>query len=308
MTFTVTYRGVDGAVRTEADEAAGRGECVSLDWLRPCGRAGYRAPFRRLERFGKAASLCESLRNVAIECRVAAKFVADAGLRIEDNHGVPSRISHDTERWREVGIPRNENECICFILVSILQKFGRDVDICQLLRDLRPTYESRMADESTSLARTFRRFKSFHAHSIVALKYLHAPAGQGIKIFVLPLCSMMTIGFINHARCEILNLIDAVFWQKKLLGECLKIKPFVCGMSKQSIVEVASIDIYDCSLNCHKKMLGPWRTKAPRRLPESWRVKTNLLKGSAHIVANRGCGCNGGDARFFSVQFFRRAA
>ena len=300
MTFTVTYRGADGAVREERVEVAGR--------LRPCGRAGYRAPFCRLERSGKAASLGETFRNVAVECRVAAEFVADAGLRVEDNYGMPRRISNNTERWREVGIPRNENECICFILVSILQEFGRDVDICQLFRDLCPTYESRMTDESTSLARMFRRFKPFHAHPIVALEHPNAPTGQGIKIFVLALRSMMTIGLINHPRCEILDLIDAVFGQKKLLGECLKIKPFACGMSKQSIVEVASIDIYDCSLNCHKKMLGSWRTKTPRRLPESRRVKTNLLKGSLRIISNRGCGCNVVNAKFFSGKFFRRTA
>ena len=29
MTFTVTYRGADGAVRTEAVEAAGRGDCFA---------------------------------------------------------------------------------------------------------------------------------------------------------------------------------------------------------------------------------------------------------------------------------------
>jgi len=300
MTFTVTYRGADGALREERVEAAA--------WLRPGRGARYRAPFRRLERSRKAASFGESLRNVAVECRVAAEFVADAGLRIENNHGMPGRIPYDTERRREIGIPRNENECICFIFVGILQKLGRYVDICQFFRDLCPTYESRVTDEGTSLARRFRRFKSFHAHPIVTFEHLYAPAGQGVKIFVLSLRSMMPIGFINHPRCEILDLIDMIFGQKKFLSECLKIKPFTSSPPEQPIVEVASIDIHDCSLDSHKKVLGSWRTKTPRRLPESWRVKMNLSKGSARIVANRGCGCNGGIAEFFSCELFRRAA
>ena len=70
-----TYQGAEASAEREMAQ-----------WLRPCGGAGYRAPFCRLERFRKAASFGESLRNVAVERRVAAEFIADAGLRVEDKH------------------------------------------------------------------------------------------------------------------------------------------------------------------------------------------------------------------------------
>ena len=54
-----------------------------------------------------------------------------------------------------------------------------------------------------------------------------------------------------------------------------------------------------------------WRDTNPATHAESFPripVTPSLRKKSPHIVSNRGCGCNGGNERFFNVEFFRKAA
>ena len=301
MTFTVTYRGADGAMRDEFMEAAG---------LRPCGRAGYCAPFRRPERFGKSASFGETLRNVAVERRVAAKFVADAGLRIEDKHRDLDSVADDFHHRCDIGIAGNKRKAVRTMLVCIAEHVGGNVHIRHLFRNPKDLYTAISSPVATGTAWLAGGQEQFQLFTVSPFNYLHERLmGQGVKVLVLPFRMPMVFRFVDDARCEILDCDNLMILTMKLAGKCQKVKPFVGSPSKLAVVEIGAIYVNDCLFHTRSsKVQEPDLRPAPRRLPESWRVKVNLLSGSARIVANRGCGCNRDNEKIFNGEFFRRAA
>ncbi len=60
-----------------------------------------------------------------------------------------------------------------------------------------------------------------------------------------------------------------------------------------------------CVIHADKKMAGRYPR---RRVARAFASAKMLMPQTPRIVANRGCGCNGVNAKFFSVEFFRRAA
>ena len=266
MTFTVTYR------------ADGRSSRV-LRRRKPCRRAAYRAPVRRRERIGQSASPGEARRDVAVERRVAAEFVADTGLWVEYDYGLYRRIPYYAEGWREVGIARDEYECIGPVFVGVFHHFRCQIDVCQLFGYPCASDEPLALDERAGLAGVLRSFKTFYAPPVVSLNHKHALARQGINVFVLSIRSVVIASGVNHSRCEVFDRLDLVFGNEEFLGECAEIKPLVRSMTELPVVQVTSVNIHNCPLVRHKKVLGSWRTRTPRRLPESRRVKRPVIGG-----------------------------
>ena len=69
--------------------------------------------------------------------------------------------------------------------------------------------------------------------------------------------------------------------------ECAEIKPLVRSMTEQPVVQVTPVNIHDCPLVCYKKVLRSWRTRTPRRLPESRRVKRPVIGGVGKCIKIR---------------------
>ena len=298
------------------------GERSALVSLRPCGRAGYCAPFRRLERLRKSASFGEALRNVAVE-DVNVEMWKYGKVKVwKSGNARYSTLSCSSTIASGGNNACGEDSRQFFRLVNE-SRHPMPYNISAFHDDLEPNPrfgkflhgDFHLVDEILSRFR-FRRFGIVCGNTRGGSEQL-----VGKVAATNPLCRQDTT-YLN-ASCG--ELHDPVFkfgfhasspfsyYHNSIFSQfhnftLRKIKPFTSSTPQQPIVEVASIDIYDCSFDSHKKMLGSWRTKTPRRLPESWRVKKNLFRGSVRIIANRGCECNGGNAEFFSPEFFRRAA
>ena len=288
-TFTVTYRAKDGALREERVEAASRAEHTSrcLRRRKPCRRTADCTAINGHERVGQTASFGKTRRNVAVERRVAAEFVADMGLRIEYDYGFHCRIPYYAEGWREVGIARNEHKCVSSVFVGVFQHFGCKIDVCQLFRYPCASDEPLALDERAGLAGVLRSFKAFYAHSVVSLNYRYALARQCVNVFILSIRPVVVASGVYHPRSEIFDRLDLVFGNEEFLGECAEIKPLVRSMTEQPVVQVTPVNIHDCPLVCHKKVLGSWRTRTPRRLPESRRVKRPVIGGVGKCIKIR---------------------
>ena len=294
MTFTVTYRGADGALREERLKAA--------EWLRPCGRAGYRAPLFRLERFRKAASFGESLLNVAVERRVSAKFIADAGLRVEDENRDLNSIADNLYYRCDIGIARNKRKAVRTMFVGIAEHVGGDVHIRHLFRNPKDLYAAINSPVSAGATWFAGGQEQFQLFAVSSFDHLHERLmSKGIKVFVLPFRMMMICCFVDDARCETLDCDNFMILPMKFSGKRQKVKPLVGSPSKLPVIEIGAIYVNDSLFHTHSpKVQEPDLRPAPRRLPESWRVKKNLFRGSARIVPNRGCGCNEAREEFFS--------
>ena len=294
-----TYQGAEASAEREMAQ-----------WLRPCGGAGYRAPFCCLERFRKAASFGESLRNVAVECRVAAEFVADAGLRVEDKHWNLDSVTDNLHYRCDIGITGNKRKAVRAMLVCIAEHVGGNVHIRHLFRnpkDLDAAVNSPVAAGTAWFAGWQEQFQLL---AVSPFDYLHEwLMGQGVKILVLPFRMTMVCCFVDDARCEILDCDNLMILAMKFAGKCQKVKPFVGSPSKLPVIEIGAIYVNDRLFHARSlKVQEPDFRPAPRRLPESWRVKMNLSRGSSRIVANRHFGCNRANEEFFNGELFRRAA
>ena len=226
-------------------------------------------------------------RNVAVKCRVAAEFVADTGLRIEYDYGLHCRIPYYAEGWREVGIARDEYECIGPVFIGVFHHFCCQIDVCQLFGYPCAADVPLALDERTGLAGVLRGLETFYAPSVVSLNHKHALGGQGINVFVLPIRSVLIATGVDYSRREVLDGLDMVFGKEELFRECAEIKPLVRSVTEQPVVQVTSVNIHDCPLVCHKKVLGSWRTRTPRRLPESRRVKRPVIGGVGKYIKSR---------------------
>ena len=231
------------------------------------------------ERIGKTATLRKSLRNVAVERSIAPKFVADALLWIEDNDGMSSRIPYYAECRSEIGVPGDEYKRVRPVLISVLQQLCCHVDVCQFFGCPYAANISWMSNETAGFAWALYGLKSLNSNSIVAFKHLYSLGRKSIKISGLSFGSVAAVCLVYHARCEILDRVNSILGQKKLLCKGFDIEPFIWSPAKHPIVQVASVDIDYRSLQFHIKMLGLRRTEAPRRLPESRRVKNPVIGG-----------------------------
>ena len=122
MTFTVTYRAKDGASRV-------------LRRRKPCRRTAYRAPVCGRERIWETASLGKTRRNVAVECRVAAEFVADAFLGVEHKDGNPDVVANGFHDGREISVAGDEDKAVGASFVCVAQHRVGDVHVRHLLGD-----------------------------------------------------------------------------------------------------------------------------------------------------------------------------
>ena len=306
MTFTVTYREKNGAkaeVEIEAANRAGRSKPARrIDQQRalcrllrhPCRRAAYRAPIYGCERIGKTASCGETWRDVAVECRVAAEFVADALLRVEHKNGNSDVVANGFHDGCQIGIARDEDKAVGTSFVCVAKHRVRDVHVRHLLRDAKHLDATIGASLVAGSAGLTDRGKKFGLFAIAAFDDLdERPVGKCVEILPLPLGMALVGGFVDYARREVLDGNDRVVWIEQLGGECLKVKPFVGGASELSVVEVACVDVDDRVFHSLLlKVQEPGLRPALRRLPESRRVKRPVIGGvrkySKSLVAAQG--------------------
>ena len=86
---------------------------------------------------------------------------------------------------------------------------------------------------------------------------------------------------VDYARRKVLDGGNYVVLAEKFFRELFKVKPLVDTATELSIVEMASVDVdYYCFHSQPLKVQGPESLPAPRRLPESRRVKRPVIGGT----------------------------
>ena len=239
-----------------------------------------------LERIGKSATLRKTLRNVAIECRIAPKFVADALLRIEDKDRGVDAIAYGFHYWRKIGIAGNEDEAVGASLVCVAEHCGGNVHIRQLFRYAKhlnsPIVALRLAG-ATWFASWNEEFALF---PIIPFDNFNAwSVGKSINVFGLPLGTKVVRGLVDYARSEVSYGGNFVVWVEKLGGERLKVEPLVCRATKLPVVKIASVYVNDRIFHSPSlKVQEPDLRPAPRRLPESRRVKNPVIGGTGNYT------------------------
>ena len=260
----------------------------------PCRWAAYRAPVCGHERIGESASCGETRRDVAVERRVAAEFVADALLGIEHKNGNPDVVANGFHDGRKIGIAREEDKAVGASFVCVAKHCVRDVHIRHLLRDAKHLDATIGASLVAGSAGFTDRGKKFGLFAIAAFDDLdERPVGKCVEILPLPLGMALVGGFVDYARREVFDGDYGMVWIEQFGGERLKVKPFVGGASELSVVEVAGIDVDDRVFHSLLlKVQEPGLRPALRRLPESRRVKRPVIGGvgkySKSLVAAQG--------------------
>ena len=213
---------------------------------KPCRRASYRAAICGRERIGKAASIGEAWRNVAVERSVTAKFVADASLRIEDKNGNYDVVANSPHYRCEIGISRDEDMAVGASFIRITEHSVCNVHIRHLLRDAKYLYATIVPSPITGSTWFIDRREEFGLFAVTALNDFNEWAiCKRIEILPLSLGMALVMGFVDYTRREVLDGNDGMVGIEKFGGKHFKVKPFVGGTTELSIVEVAGIDVDD---------------------------------------------------------------
>lgn len=199
------------------------------------------------ERIGQTAACGKALRDVAVKGCVAAKFVADARLRVEDKDWNPYMVADGLHYRCEIGVAGDENKAVGASFVSVAQHCISDVHVCHLFRDTKYLDAAIGPSFAAGRARLADRREKLGLFAVAAFDDFDERAiGKRFEILFLPLGVVLVRGFVDYARREVLDGDDNMVWFEKFGGEGLKIKPFVVGTAKLSIVEVTGIDVDDC--------------------------------------------------------------
>ena len=228
--------------------ACGRkGASRRLGRWHPCHRTLDGSAVCCHERIGQTAACGKALRDVTVKGCVAAKFVADAHLRVEDKDRNPYMVTDGLHYGCEIGVARDENKAVGASFVSIAQHCISDVYICHLFRDTKHLDATVAPSFAAGRTGFTDRGEKFGLFAIAAFDdFDERTIGKRFEILFLPLGVVLVRGFVDYARREVLDGDDNMVWFEKFGGEGLKIKPFVVGTAKLSIVEVTGIDVDDC--------------------------------------------------------------
>ena len=238
------------------------------------------------ERIRKSASVGKFLRNVAVERRIAPKFVADALLRIEDKNRHADAIAHSLHDRREIGVAGYEGEAVGAPLVCVLEHGSSDVHVGHLFcyaKHLDASVFASLVAGSTWFACWGKKFALF---AIMPFDDLHErTAGKGVEVLALSLGASMAWGFVDYARSEVPDGNNCMILIKEFGGERFKIEPLVVSTSKLPVIKITPVYVnYRSFHSSPTKVQEPSTRSALRRLPEGRRVKNPVIGGSAYYT------------------------
>lgn len=276
MTFTVTYR------------ADGRSSRV-LRRRKPCRRAADRAPICGRERIGESASLGKTRRNVAVECRVAAEFVADAFLGVEHKDGNPDVVANGFHDGCEISVAGDEDKAVGASFVCVAQHRVGDVHVRHLLSDAKHLDASVGPSFIAGSAGFADGGEEFGLFSIAAFdNFDERSVCKRDEVLSLPLCMALVNRFVDYARREVLDGDEGMIGIEKLRREFFKVKPLIRSAAELSVVEIAGVNVdYRVFHSQLLKVQEPGLRPAPRRLPESRRVKRPVIGGGEECIKIR---------------------
>ena len=248
----------------------------------PRRRAANCAAVARFKRIRKSAPVRRTLRDVAVKRRISPKLVADASLRVEHKNGDSDVVSDGFHYGREIGVARNEDKAFGAPFVCVAKHRIRDVHVGHLLRNATNLDATVGPFPVTGRAWLLDWGEEFGLFAVTAFyDFDKWASGECGKVLALPLGMALVGGFVDYARCEILDGGNGVVGIEKFGGECLKVKPFVGGAAKLPIVEIAAVDVDDCVFHLLVlKVQEPGSRPALRRLPESRRDKRPVIGGT----------------------------
>ena len=255
----------------------------------PCRRAVDGTAIARPKRIRKSASITKARWNVLVERRISPKFVADASLRVEDKNRNLYVIADSLHYRSEIGVARNEDKRFCASFIRIAKYCICDVNIRHLLHDAAHLYASIVPFSVAGHAGFTDGGEEFGLFAVATFDDFDARAiGKCVEILPLPLGMTLVGGLVDYARRKVLDGGNYMVLAEKFFRELFKVKPLVDTATELSIVEIASVDVdYCCFHSQPLKVQGPESLPAPRRLPESRRVKRPVIGGSAHYTKSR---------------------
>jgi len=248
----------------------------------PRRRAANCASLAGLKRIGHPTPVRKALWNVAIKRRIASKLVADAPLRVENKNRDSNVVSDCFHYGCEISVARNENEAVSLSFVCVTEHCIRDVHIGHLFRDA-PNFDASVVSFPVAgrawLVDWREEFGLFTVSTFY--DFDQWTIGKCGKVLALPLCMALVGGSVNYARCEIFYGCNCVVGIKKFCGERSEVKPFVGRATELSIVKIAAVNVNDCAFHLSfLEVQEPGLLPAPRRLPESRRVKRPVIGGN----------------------------
>ena len=243
----------------------------------------------RFKRIRESASITKARRNVLVERRISPKLVADASLGVEDKNRNLDVIADSLHYGGEIGVARNENKRFGVSFIRIAKHCICDVHIRHLLHDTAHLYASIVPFSVAGYAGFADGGEEFGLFAIAAFDDFDTRAsGKCVEILPLPLGMALVGGLVDYARRKVLDGGNYVVWTEKFLSELFKVKPLVVTATELSIVEIASVDVdYCCFHSQLLKVQGPESLPAPRRLPESRRVKRPVIGGDVNYIKSR---------------------
>ena len=274
MKYRYAYKTSDG-VRLAASRTA------RSAW-RPCRRTADCTAIARFKRVREPTSVTKAHRNVLVERRISPKFVADAPLRVKDKDRNLDVIADGLHYGSEISVARNKNERFGASFIRIAKHSICDVYIRHLLRDTAYLYAPIIALSVARYAGFADGGEEFGLFAVATFDDFDARAvGKCVEILPLPLGTTLIDGLVDYARCKVFDGVDDVIWTEKFFRELFKVKPLVDTATELSVIEVASVNVDYCFFHSQTlKVQGPESLPAPRRLPESRRVKRPVIGGT----------------------------
>ena len=214
-------------------------------------------------------------------------------------------VAHEIERCDEIRIAGDDDKCVGCVCVGVMEKRSGEIYIRPLFFDLYHMNKS-VCGCRTFLTADIDGRNPCLVLVVVALDDIHsAVRAESLKVDVLSFNRRWVVRICLGAGGEVLDGCKLVVFAKMGMIEHGSdkrgdVKPFAVGMSaQQSVIEIAAVDVGD-SLHLHSiKKIGPQtlRSKTLFRVGRTLRLDMNLLRGSVHIVPNRGFLGKGADLK-----------
>lgn len=253
-----------------------------------------RSPFRRTRK--RTRSDIHGLRKLATCREIGRNRPIVVGVVHQIGFAVP-RIEHDdllsefaadaVERSDEVRVAADQHEGVRFVLKGVEEHFRREIDIGAFF--LKPIDAEHSVLRLVAGTAFFKdRRKPLLAVLVIALDDADRRGSRKrLEVDVLPLDWLGVVRMCLNAGREVFDGVDLVVFAHQCAGELFEVEPFQLGMiPKQSVVQVATIDVYICS---HV----PSNAKAPTLTDRGLApLRQNLAVRCACIIAKSAADCN----------------
>ena len=264
----------------------------------------------------------DCFRQLAFRWKIAGNVPAIRGMKAKVGRTL-ARIEHDdlfpefpTDKikWSdEIRIAGYDDKCFGGVGVGIAEDRSGKVYISPLLFDLYHM-DKAVCGGVASLATQIHRRNPRFVFVVIAFNDINtAMCGDGLKVDVLAFDCGRVVRICLGAGAEIPDGNKFVVRVKLRMGEhcadkCGYVEPFAGWKSaKQSVIEIAAVNICDCFHRFLIKNRGPqaFRPKTPFRVGRALRLDKNLLRSSVYIVPYLPLCCNGASSE---ISFPREAA